>query len=46
MAVLLRERAHKQVEVGRGRGLNLPGGVQDVLSCLNGWWLEEEKVME
>lgn len=46
MAVVFREGANKHVEICRGRGLNLPGGVQGVLSCLNRWWLEEEKVME
>lgn len=46
MAVVFGKEATKQVEVCTGRGLNLPGGGQDVLSCLNRWWLEEEKVVE
>lgn len=40
------EEIAKQVKVCTGRGLNSPGCHQDVLSCLNRWWLEKGKVVK
>lgn len=46
MAVVFGERATKHVGFGTRRGLNLPGGGQSVLSCLDRWCLWEEKMIE